>query len=94
VDSVADGLRDGRKLPYLTIVDGFSRECPAIEVDTPINARRVTAVLERLADVAAVGQRQPDPAPYAGAYVLGRTRDSAHGSSMDERARPPATANP
>lgn len=51
MDFVADGLRDGRKLRCLTIVDDFSRECLAIEVDTSINGRRVTAVLERLADM-------------------------------------------
>jgi putative transposase len=51
MDFVADGLRDGRKLRCLTIVDDFSRECLAIEVDTSINGRRVVAVLERLADL-------------------------------------------
>lgn len=51
MDFVSDGLCDGRKLRCLTIVDDYSRECPAIEVDTSINGRRVAAVLERLAEV-------------------------------------------
>ena len=51
MDFVADGLSNGRKLRCLTIVDNYSRECPAIEVDTSINGRRVVAVLDRLADV-------------------------------------------
>ena len=51
MDCVADGLCNGRKLRCLTIVDNYSRECPAIEVDTSINGRRVAAVLERLADL-------------------------------------------
>lgn len=51
MDFVADGLRDGRKLRCLTIVDDYSRECLAIEVDTSINGKRVAAVLERLADL-------------------------------------------
>lgn len=51
MDFVADGLRDGRKLRGLTIVDDYSRECLAIEVDTSINGKRVAAVLERLADL-------------------------------------------
>lgn len=51
MDFVSDGLSNGRKLRCLTIVDDYSRECPAIEVDTSINGRRVAAVLERLADV-------------------------------------------
>lgn len=51
MDFVADCLADGRKLRCLTIVDDFSRECLAIEVDTSITGRRVVAVLERLADL-------------------------------------------
>ena len=30
----------------LTVVDSFTRECPAIEVDTGLSSRRVTRVLE------------------------------------------------
>ena len=51
MDFVADGLIDGRKLRCLAIVDDYSRECLALEVDTSINGRRVVAVLERLADL-------------------------------------------
>jgi putative transposase len=51
MDFVADCLASGRKLRCLTIVDDFSRESPAIEVDTSITGRRVVAVLERLADL-------------------------------------------
>jgi putative transposase len=51
MDFVADCLASGRKLRCLTIVDDFSRECLAIEVDTSITGRRVATVLERLADL-------------------------------------------
>ena len=51
MDFVSDVLCNGRKVRCLTIVDNYSRECPAIEVDTSINGRRVAAVLDRLADV-------------------------------------------
>jgi putative transposase len=34
IDFVSDGLATGRGLRMLTIVDSFTRECPAIEVDT------------------------------------------------------------
>lgn len=51
MDFVADGLIDGRKLRCLAIVDDYSRECLALEVDTSITGRRVVAVLERLADL-------------------------------------------
>ncbi len=33
----------------LIIVDGFSRECPAIDVDTSLPGSRVVRVLDRLA---------------------------------------------
>ena len=51
MDYVADGLIDGRKLRALTIVDDFTRECLAIEVDTSLPGGRVVAVLERLRDL-------------------------------------------
>lgn len=49
MDFVADGLADGRRLRCLAIVDDFSRECLAIEVDTSITGSRVKTVLLRLA---------------------------------------------
>jgi putative transposase len=51
MDFVSDGLCDGRRLRVLAIVDDYSRECLALEVDTSITGKRVVAVLERLADL-------------------------------------------
>jgi putative transposase len=48
MDFVHDCIADGRKLRTLNVVDAFTRECLAIEVDTSLPARRVTAVLDRL----------------------------------------------
>ena len=48
MDFVADGLGDGRKFRSLNIVDDYSRECVAAEVDTSISGGRVVRVLERL----------------------------------------------
>lgn len=50
MDFVEDRLTNGRKIRTLTIVDSFTRECPALEVDTSIGGRRVARVLERLAE--------------------------------------------
>jgi len=50
MDFVSDQLSDGRKFRSLTIVDDCSRESPAIEVDTSLPGKRVTRVLERLAE--------------------------------------------
>ena len=49
MDFIADTLDNGRRFRALTIVDVFTRECLAIEVDFSLPARRVTAVLNRLA---------------------------------------------
>lgn len=46
---MSDALFNGRKIRLLTLIDEFSRECLAVEVDTSINGVRVTNVLNRVA---------------------------------------------
>jgi putative transposase len=46
MDFVMDGLATGRILRMLTMVDDYTRECLAIEVDSCLSSRRVTRVLE------------------------------------------------
>jgi putative transposase len=53
MDFTTDTLADGRNFRTLNIVDDFTRECVAIEVDRSLPGLRVTRVLDRLA--AAVG---------------------------------------
>lgn len=48
MDFMADRLSNGRQLRLRTLVDNFSRESPAIEVDFSLNGERVVEVLERL----------------------------------------------
>ena len=50
MDFVSDSTVAGRRFRALAIVDDYSRECPAIEVDTSLGGARVVGVLERLAD--------------------------------------------
>jgi putative transposase len=50
MDFVADSIVTGRRFRALTIVDDYTRECPAIEVDTSLGGARVVTVLERLAE--------------------------------------------
>jgi putative transposase len=52
MDFVSDGLATGRGIRMLTVVDSYTRECPAIEVDTSLCSRRVTRVLDWV-----IGQR-------------------------------------
>ncbi len=55
MDFMRDTLADGRVFRTLNIVDDYTRECLAIEIDTSLPGARVVRVLERLA---AMG-RQP-----------------------------------
>lgn len=54
MDFMRDTLADGRVFRTLNIVDDYTRECLAVEVDTSLPGARVVRVLERLA---AVGRR-------------------------------------
>jgi putative transposase len=49
MDFVMDGLATGRAIRALTIVDSYTRECLAIEVDSCLSSRRVTRVLDWIA---------------------------------------------
>jgi putative transposase len=49
MDFTSDGLSSSRKIKTLNILDEYSRECLAIEVDTSITGVRVVNVLNRLA---------------------------------------------
>ena len=49
MDFVSDALESGRRIRCLTVVDDFTRECLAIEVDTSLPGLRVVRVLERIA---------------------------------------------
>ena len=48
LDFVSDALASGRRFRTLNITDDYSREAPAIEVDTSLGGVRVTRVLDRL----------------------------------------------
>lgn len=50
LDFLQDALASGRKLRVLSIIDVFSREALALEVDTSLPGRRVVRVLDRLLD--------------------------------------------
>ncbi|GAC1407456.1 MAG: hypothetical protein NVSMB64_14430 [Candidatus Velthaea sp.] len=49
LDSVHDTLQNGRRIRTLNVVDDFTREAIAIEVDTSIAGARVARVLDRIA---------------------------------------------
>jgi putative transposase len=51
MDFASDSLCTGRKFRALVIVDDYTKESPAIEVDTSIPGARVVRVLDRLAEI-------------------------------------------
>jgi putative transposase len=53
-DFVHDALFNGRRFRVLAIIDEFSRECLALEVDASLTGERVTKVLERVCEVRGV----------------------------------------
>jgi putative transposase len=52
MDFTHDTLASGRSFRTLNLIDRFTRECLAIEVDTSLPAARVVRVLERVIGVA------------------------------------------
>ena len=46
LDFVHDSVATGRSMRVLTVVDNFTRECLALEVDTSFPSQRVTRVVE------------------------------------------------
>ncbi len=51
LDFMHDTLGSGRRIRTLNIVDDFTRECLAIEVDTSLSGDRTVRVLDAIADV-------------------------------------------
>jgi putative transposase len=49
IDFVSDCVSTGKVIRMLTIVDDYTRECPAIEMDTSLGGLRVRRVLDRIA---------------------------------------------
>jgi putative transposase len=73
MDFTADTLADGRGFRILDIVDDFSHECPAIDVDRSLPGARVVRVLDRRADT--IGLPQEIVCDY-GSKFAGRVLDT------------------
>jgi putative transposase len=56
LDFVADQLTDGRRFRALTVVDVYTRECLAIEVDQRLKGHDVVRVLQKIASERGVPQ--------------------------------------
>jgi len=56
LDFAHDAVACGRAIRVLSVVDAYTRECLALEVDTSFASRRVTRVLEQIASARGVPQ--------------------------------------
>ena len=54
LDFIHDSMYSGRRFRCLSVVDDYTRECLAIEVDTSIGGTRVARVLDRVAEMRGV----------------------------------------
>ncbi len=59
LDFVHDAVECGRAIRVLSVVDAYTRECLALEVDTSFASRRVTRVLDAI--IAERGRAGGDP---------------------------------
>lgn len=83
MDFVSDALFDGRRLRALTVVDAFTREALAIDVDQGIKGEQVAAAMARISFIRGVlktiradnGPEFISKAPDRGAYENGVTLD-------------------
>jgi putative transposase len=48
LDFLSDAVAGGGRIRILTVLDGYTRQCPGIEVGSSIGSRRVTRALERM----------------------------------------------
>ncbi|MGZ3554040.1 MAG: IS3 family transposase [Vulcanimicrobiaceae bacterium] len=84
LDFVHDTLASGRRIRALTIVDDYTHEALAIEVDTSLSGERVTRVLRMLGDIRWLAEdaraRQRNRADQPRDATLGRRSSSAPSS--------------
>lgn len=48
LDFMHDALAEGKRIRLLNVIDTYTRECLHVEVDTSINGRKVTEILQKL----------------------------------------------
>jgi putative transposase len=84
MDFMADSLATGRGFRTLNVVDDFTRECLAIEVDTALSGERVARVLERLLEKRGKRwrwSRTTDRSSSAGLWMPGPIREVSSSAS-------------
>ncbi len=83
LDFQHDATTDGRELKFLNVVDEFTREALAVEVDRTIDADETVTVLERLAaERGAPENLRADNGPELTARVLREWCEAGSTASM------------
>ena len=80
IDFVSDALATGRAIRSLTVLDDFTKESPAIEVDTSLSGLRVTRVLDRNSEAREAGRASAGQRSGIHEPVLHRVGRAARGS--------------
>jgi len=57
IDFMSDQLANGRRIRLLNVVDDYTRECLAVEVDTSLGGDRVARVLDRISQLHGLPER-------------------------------------
>ena len=88
MDFVSDALFDGRRLRALTVVDAFTREALAIDVDQGIKGEQVVEAMTRIALLrGAPGTIRGDNGPEF-ISAAGPTRTASRRTSAGRASRP------
>ena len=86
MDFVSDALFDGRRLRALTVVDAFTREALAIDVDQGINGEQVVETMARISSI----RGAPPPGPSE--RTMGRSSSRKHSTDGPMRMASPSTS--
>jgi putative transposase len=74
MDFVADNLFNGRRIRALTVVDNFSRECLAIQVNHSVKADQVVSIMEGLRLFAGRTPQRIQVDNYGPCYLAGELK--------------------
>jgi putative transposase len=90
MDFVSDALFDGRRLRALTVVDSFTREALAIDVDQGIKGEQVVAAMARIASVRGAPKtiRVVGRSSSRRRSTAGRTRTASRSTFRGRGSRP------
>ena len=89
-DFVFDACADGKQLKCLTVIDEWTRECPAIDVAGSIRSRRVVDVLARLVSThgAPAFMRSDNGPEFVSNAILKWIVEEGIGSALSDPGKP------